>query len=71
MQKKLYLSEHDKKIFGVCGGLAEYFEIDSTIIRLIWAISIFCFGFGVLPYIIMALIVPKDDNRNDRYYYDR
>lgn len=66
MEKKLYLSQTDKKIFGVCGGIAEYFNIDSTIIRLIWVISVFCFGVGFFPYIIMAIVVPKDTHRYDR-----
>lgn len=65
MEKKLYLSQTDKKIAGVCGGLAEYLGIDSTIVRLVWAISVFCFGVGFFPYIIMALVVPKD---TDGYY---
>lgn len=66
MQKKLYLSQTDKKIFGVCGGIAEYFDIDSTIIRIIWVILAFCYGIGVFPYIIMALIIPKDNQRFNR-----
>lgn len=57
--KKLYKSDTDKKIFGVCGGIAEYFDIDSTIIRLIWAISVFVFGTGFLAYIIAAIILPS------------
>jgi len=66
LQKKLYLSQTDKKIFGVCGGIAEYFDIDSTIIRIIWVILAFCYGIGVFPYIIMALIIPKDNQRCNR-----
>ncbi|MBQ6907201.1 MAG: PspC domain-containing protein [Clostridia bacterium] len=57
--KKLYRSDTDKKIFGVCGGIAEYFDIDSTVIRLIWAISILCLGTGLLAYLIAALILPS------------
>ena len=58
MTKKLYKSRYDKKICGVCGGIAEYFGIDSTIVRLIWAVLIFCFGTGALAYLIAALVMP-------------
>ncbi len=58
MKNRLYRSETDKKIAGVCGGIAEYFEIDSTIIRLIWVISIAVYGTGLLVYIIAAIIMP-------------
>lgn len=60
MNKKLYRSVKDKKIAGVCGGLAEYFNIDSTIVRL--ALVVFCIlgGAGLLFYIIAALIMPAD-----------
>ncbi len=57
--KKLYKSSTDKKLFGVCGGIAEYFGIDSTFIRLAWAILILCFGTGVLLYFLAALILPN------------
>lgn len=57
--KKLYKSKIDNKICGVCGGIAEYFNIDSTIIRLIWVIAVFAsFGTGVLAYFIAAIVMP-------------
>lgn len=58
--KKLYLSETDKKIGGVCGGIAEYFGVDSTLIRLAWLlISIFTAFFGgVIAYLIAWAIIP-------------
>lgn len=59
IMKKLYKSSTDKKIFGVCGGIAEYFDIDPTVIRLVWAISILCLGTGLLAYLIAALILPS------------
>ncbi len=65
--KRLYKSSTDKKICGVCGGLAEYFGIDPTIVRLIWAILVVFFGTGVLIYIIAALVLPdrpKDEPGN-------
>ncbi len=58
MAKKLYRSVEDKKIAGVCGGLGEYFDIDPTIIRLIWLAMLFAVGSGVLAYIIAWIIVP-------------
>ncbi len=59
--KKLYLSETDKKLCGVCGGIAEYFNIDSTLVRLLWVfLSIFTAGFpGILAYIIACMVIPK------------
>jgi len=58
--KKLYLSETDKKIGGVCGGIAEYFGVDSTLIRLAWLlVSIFTAFFGgVIAYLIAWAIIP-------------
>ena len=58
MEKKLYKSRTNKKLCGVCGGLAEYLEMDATVLRLIAAaLVIFC-GVGLLAYIIAALIIP-------------
>ncbi len=59
MQKKLYKSNTDKKIDGVCGGIAEYFGIDSTIVRL--ALVAFCLlgGSGILAYIICMFVIPE------------
>ncbi|NLI61596.1 MAG: PspC domain-containing protein [Clostridiales bacterium] len=60
MNNKLYRSTDQKMLAGVCGGLAEYFNIDVTLVRLIWAIvSIPSFGVGLLIYIIAAIIVPQ------------
>ena len=55
--KKLYKSSTDKKIAGVCG-IAEYFNIDSTLVRLAWVVFCLLGGSGVLAYIIAALIMP-------------
>lgn len=61
MKKELKRSATDCKIFGVCGGIAEYFGIDSNLVRLIWAaVSLFA-GTGVLLYIVAAFIMPKAD----------
>ena len=59
MEKKLYRSTTDKKIAGVCGGLAQYLNIDSTIVRLIWLLLIFFAGCGLLAYLIAALVIPN------------
>ncbi|MEI6378758.1 MAG: PspC domain-containing protein [Candidatus Falkowbacteria bacterium] len=61
--KKLYRSSRDKIIAGVCGGLAEYFEIDSTIIRAAFIVLTLAGGSGILLYIILALITPSDVNQ--------
>ncbi len=60
MNKKLYKSNSDKKIDGVCAGIAEYFGIDSTIIRLIWVLVALFAGSGILLYIIAALVMPRN-----------
>lgn len=57
--KKLYRSNIDKKLCGVCGGLAEYFEIDPTLVRLAWVLFALCVGCGILAYIIAAIVIPK------------
>ena len=59
MEKKLYRSKTDKKLAGVCGGVAKYFAIDPTIIRLIWVILSLC-APGVIAYIICALVIPEE-----------
>ena len=59
MEKKLYRSKTNKTLCGVCGGLAEFLNIDPTIVRLIWALIVFCAGAGVLAYIVCALVIPE------------
>ena len=58
MGKKLYKSNTDKKLCGVCGGIAEYLNMDSTIVRLILVLAIVFAGTGLLAYIIAALVMP-------------
>ena len=57
--KKLYKSKSNKKIAGVCGGLAEYLNIDATIVRLIWVLATLFVGCGILAYIIALIIMPQ------------
>ncbi|MDD6879120.1 MAG: PspC domain-containing protein [bacterium] len=59
MKKRLYKIEDGKKLFGVCGGLAEYFNVDPTIIRLLWVFLILCAGTGILAYFVAAIIMPN------------
>ncbi|MBQ9967783.1 MAG: PspC domain-containing protein [Oscillospiraceae bacterium] len=57
--KRLYKSQTNKMLCGVCGGVAEYLNIDPTIVRLIWAVLILVVGTGVLAYIIAAILMPE------------
>ena len=59
--KKLYRSNTDKMIAGVCGGLGQYFGVDSTLIRLIFALLVFFgVGSGVILYIVLAIVMPLE-----------
>ena len=61
MEKKLYKSSKNKMIDGVCAGIAEYFNIDPTLIRLLWVLlSLGSCGTGLLVYIIAAVIIPEE-----------
>ncbi len=59
MNKQLTRSITDRKIAGVCGGIAEYFDIDPTLIRLGWVLFCALGGSGVLAYIVAALVIPE------------
>ena len=60
MEKKLYKIEEGKKLDGVCGGIAEYFNVDPTLIRLGWALVTLCTaGIGIIGYVVCAVIMPK------------
>lgn len=60
MGKKLYKSNKNKMLDGVCGGIAEYFNIDPTLVRLGWVVFCALGASGVLAYIVAALIIPRD-----------
>ena len=60
MDKKLYKSQGDRKLCGVCGGLGEFFGIDASLIRLGWIVFSMLGGSGVLAYIIAALVMPDE-----------
>ena len=70
MEKKLYRSTTDKKIAGVCGGFAQYFGIDSTILRLALVLFSLAGGAGVLFYIICAIVIPEGPAATDGGYTD-
>jgi len=57
-KKRLVRSTTDKKIGGVCGGLADYFDLDPTIIRIVWLLAFLCAGAGLLAYIILWIALP-------------
>jgi phage shock protein PspC (stress-responsive transcriptional regulator) len=61
--KKIYLSNTDRKIAGVCGGLGEYFGIDPTIVRIFFIfLTILSFGLGVIGYLAAWIIIPREPN---------
>ena len=60
MKKRLYRTENEaKKMCGVCGGIAEYFEIDPTLVRVGWVLLTLCASIGFWSYIICAIVMPK------------
>jgi phage shock protein PspC (stress-responsive transcriptional regulator) len=58
--KRLYRSRYEKKIGGVCAGLADFFQIDVTVVRLIWVLLAVFAGTGILAYIIAWIIIPEE-----------
>lgn len=56
--KKLQRSRRDKKIGGVCAGLADYFDLDPTIVRVIWFLAVFFAGTGFLVYMVLWIVLP-------------
>lgn len=60
MVKKLYKSNKNKMIDGVCGGIGEYINIDPTIVRLGWVVFCALGGSGIIAYIIAAIIIPRN-----------
>jgi phage shock protein C len=59
--KRIYRDTENQKVFGVCAGLSDYFDLDVTLIRVLWLIAVLCAGTGLLAYLIMAIVVePKE-----------
>lgn len=72
MNKKLYRSKNNVKISGVCGGIAEYFNMDATIVRLLWVLGTLMYFFiGVVAYVACVLIVPEDPGCIDVDYEEK
>jgi phage shock protein PspC (stress-responsive transcriptional regulator) len=65
MTRRLYKIEKGRKIFGVCGGLAEYFNIDVSLVRIAWVLLVLFFGTGILLYFVCAIVLP---NKSDVEY---
>lgn len=60
--KRLYRSKNERMLGGVCAGLGEHFDIDPTVIRLVWAvITVLSIGTGVLVYIIAWILIPEEE----------
>jgi len=57
---KRLVKGRERKLCGVCSGIAEYFEVDPVLIRLAWLFLVFCAGTGVLAYIIAAIVMPEN-----------
>ena len=64
-QKKLHRSSSNRVLAGVCGGLAEYFDVDPLLIRLAWVVFSIVGGAGILAYIIAIFVIPKDDDNTN------
>jgi phage shock protein C len=60
LQKRLYRSRTEKMIAGVCGGIAEYLDVDPTIVRVLWVLFAFMAGTGILLYLILWVVMPLD-----------
>ena len=62
MNKRLMRSGRDQKIAGVCAGVAHYLDMDPTIVRVIWGVLAFCYGVGIVAYIILWIIAPVESD---------
>jgi len=59
MRKKLYRNTKEGILFGVCAGLSDYLNIDPAFIRIIWILTIICYGTGILAYLLAALLIMR------------
>lgn len=72
MDKKLYRLKEDRKISGVCSGIALYLNVDATIIRLLWVlVTFFPTGLGILMYVACVFIIPEEPNYYDAEYREK
>lgn len=67
MNKKLYRDEYHKVLGGVCSGLAEYFDMDVTVVRLLFAFTVIIMGVGLIPYIVLWIVLPKKGYLFNKY----
>ncbi len=70
MQKRIYRSKNDRIIAGICGGLAQYFDVDPAIVRIIFLLLFFFNGVGFLAYLIMWIVIPVNPYE-ERVFYSR
>jgi len=64
MEKRLYRSRTDRMIWGVCGGLAKYFNVDSTLVRVVFVLLALMSGIGIIAYIILAIVMPLEGSKS-------
>ena len=60
MREPLYRSRSDRMLFGVAGGMARYFDIDASVVRIIWALLVIAGGAGLLLYVVAAIVIPEE-----------
>lgn len=60
--KRLYKIKNEAMVWGVCAGVAEYFDVDPSLVRIAWVLFAFAFGSGILAYIVAAIILPDKNN---------
>jgi phage shock protein C len=65
MKKRIYRSRDERIIWGVCGGIAKYFDVDPTLIRIIAVLTLFCALTGILVYIILTIIIPLEPRQSE------
>lgn len=77
MSKKVYRSRSDRMLGGVCGGIADYFNVDVVLVRLLWVLAFLAEGIGLIVYIIAWVIIPEESytsvgsSRGDSYWNSR
>ena len=59
MKKRLYRNTKEGMIFGVCSGLSDYLDVDPSLIRIIWTLTIICFGTGIIAYLLAFFLIPS------------
>ena len=64
MKKRIYRSRDERMIWGVCGGIAQYFDVDPTLIRIIAVLTLFFACTGILIYIILTIVIPLEPQKN-------